>query len=141
MSLNIETRKGPPERLMMIAAAAQARKARKTQKRPRPAAAPKPKTPRKRDRSSDAVRYHADVDKGLCVECRETEAKPGQRRCDECRVARNARQTKERQARFDAGLCVRCPNRHVDGGRMCEECRGKARDAIAAKRAANGRTA
>lgn len=133
MSLNIETKKGPPERLMLIAAAMQARKATK---RARPAAAPKPKAPRKRDRSSDAARYHAAVQDGLCVECREHPAKEWQRRCEWCRVARNERQQKERQARFEAGLCVRCPNRHVEGGRMCEECRQKSAMAIAAKRAA-----
>lgn len=155
MSLDIETRKGPPERLMLIAAAMQARKAPKRSflepqralpaetkrtflepQSARPVAAPRPKTPRKRDRSGDMRRYREAQARGDCVECRERKAVPGKTRCETCFGAKNRRQAASRQRRIEAGICADCPRPCVPGNRRCEPCKEKARQQAAKRKAA-----
>jgi len=77
-------------------------------------------------------------EEGICTECGKTWAEPGKSMCKAClealreRERRNdpdhARKYALRKARIDAGLCIDCGRKTVEGRTRCERCREMRRD-------------
>jgi hypothetical protein len=128
-----ETRKGPENRLRMIAAIAQRRAPAPTPKPPRATSGRSAQAIRNK-RSTEKLRYHDARKTGTCVECKQRPS-GGRARCDQCASDKNARQNRQRAEARAAGRCTQCRQPAALGYKLCPRHLEISRNRTASSRA------
>jgi hypothetical protein len=133
-----ETRKGPEDRLRMIAAIAQRRAPEPMPTPPRATRGRGAKATRNK-RDAEKLRYHHARKTGTCVECNQRPS-GGRARCEQCTRDKNERQNLQRAEARAAGRCTQCREPAAPGYKLCPRHLEISRSRTSASRAQEGQS-